>query len=130
MERYCAFGSWDSRGGFWIVDMACKHPFWKEGEDYQQVVTSTYVESGGGRIVIYSIAPSLDRIHLWERFDSNPPTMAVVTMTDHVRDIDMFVVRYGMKPYGPSFYFPVQIPKPELEPVIAEKELPGGPIPL
>jgi len=79
--------------GLWI--RRARHPFWKEGEDYQQVVTSTYVESGGERIVIYPIAPSLDRIHLWERLDSDPLTMAVGTMPDHVRDIDMFVVRYG-----------------------------------
>ena len=47
--------------------------------------------------MIDPLAPSLDYIGLWERLDSDPPIMAVVTMPDHVRDIELFVVRYGLK---------------------------------
>lgn len=107
-----------------------RHPFWKKEDDYQEVVTSTYVESGGERILIDPLAPALDCIGLWERLEKMPPTMVVVTMPDHVRDIDMFVSRFGAKSYGPMFFFPDQVPNTELVPVIAGSELPGGLIPL
>lgn len=114
--------------GLWI--WCARHPFWKDGDDYQQVVTSTYVKSGGEKIVIDPLAPSLDCINLWERLDSDPPTMAVVTMPDHVRDIDLFALRYRLKPYGPRFFFRDQIPNTELAPVTAEEEIPGKLLPL
>lgn len=117
-------GIQDVLPGLWI--WRARHPFWKKGDDYPQVVTSTYVESGGERIVIDPLAPSLDCIGVWERLASNPPTMAIVTMPDHVRDIDMFVVQYGLKPYGPMFFFIDQVPNSKLTPIIAETELPGG----
>ncbi len=114
--------------GLWI--WRSRHPFWTEEDDYQQVVTSVYAESGSERIVIDPLAPSLDCIGLWEKLDSTPPTMAIVTMPDHIRDIDIFVVRYGAKPYGPMFFFPDQVPNTELTPVIAETKLPGDLAPL
>lgn len=121
-------GIYDILPGLWI--WRARHPFWSKGEDYQQVVTSTFVESNGERIVIDPLSPSLDCIGLWERLDSNPPTMAVVTMPDHVRDVDIFAKRYNLKSFGPMFFFPDQVPNSNLTPIIAEKELPGGVIPL
>lgn len=114
--------------GLWI--WLARHPFWKEGDDYPQVVTSTFVESEGERVVIDPIAPSLDCIGLWEKLASAPPTMVVATMPDHVRDLDMFVRQYGAKAYGPMFYFKDQVPNTDLISVIAGKELPGDLLPL
>lgn len=99
---------------------------WKEGDDWQPVVTSTFVESEGERLVLDPLAPSLDSIGLWERLDPNPPTAAVVLMPDHVRDVDMFARRYGARPYGPMFFFPDDVPNSELEPVVPDSVLPGG----
>jgi len=94
------------------------------------VVTSTFVESRGERLVLDPLAPTLDNIGLWERLDQYPPTAAVVLMPDHVRDIDLFVRRYGARPFGPMFFFPDDIPKTKLEPIIADSKLPGGLIAL
>ncbi len=114
--------------GLWI--WRARHPFWSKGDDYQQVVTSTFVKSGGETIIIDPLAPSLDCIGLWERLDKDPPTMAVITMPDHVRDIDIFVKRYGSKPFGPRFFFPDQVPHTELTPLISEEKIRGNITPL
>ena len=72
------------------------------------------------------LAPVLDNIGLWERLGKNPPTAAVVTMPDHVRDIDLFVRRYNVRAYGPMLFFPDDVPNSKLEPIIADSILPGG----
>ncbi|MHB1440754.1 MAG: hypothetical protein ACYCSO_07000 [Cuniculiplasma sp.] len=77
--------------GLWI--WRARHPFWSKGDDYQQVVTSTYVKSGGETIIINPLVPFLDYIGLWERLDKEPPAMVIITMQDHIRDLDMFVKR-------------------------------------
>jgi hypothetical protein len=114
--------------GLWI--WRARHPFWSEGADWQPVVTSTFVESGGERYILDPLAPTLDNIGLWDRLDKLPPTAAVVLMPDHVRDIDLFVKMYGARAYGPMFFFPNEAPKTQLEPIIADIELPGGLVPL
>ncbi len=114
----------DLAPGLWI--WRARHPSWKAGDDWQEVVTSTYVESGGDRLVLDPLAPALDNIGLWERLDKSPPTAAVVLMPDHVRDIDLFVRRYGARPFGPMFFFPDDVPRTELEPIIPDMQLPGG----
>ena len=118
----------DLAPGLWI--WRARHPFWKKGADWQPVVTSTLVESGDQRIVLDALAPVLDDIGLWKRLAENPPTAAAVLMPDHVRDIDLFVTRYGARPFRPKFFFPDELPKTKLEPIVAEKELPGGLVPL
>src|SRR5437879_1933632 len=62
--------------------------------DWQPIVTSAYVESGGERLVIDPLVPKTGATDLWKRLDSRPPTMAAVIIPDHVRDIDEFVRRY------------------------------------
>jgi hypothetical protein len=47
-------------------------------------------------------------------------------MPDHVRDVDVFVRRYGARGFGPLFYFPDDVPKNKLEPVRYDRVLPGG----
>jgi len=115
----------DLAPGLWI--WRARHPFWVQGDDWQPVVTSTFVESEGERIVVDPLAPALDHIGLWERLDKSPPTVAIVTMPDHVRDIDMFVRRFNAKPFGPMFFFPDDLPRTaKLEPIMAGSVLPGG----
>jgi hypothetical protein len=118
----------DLAPGLWI--WRARHPFWTAEADWQPVVTSTFVESGGERLVLDPLAPTLDNIGLWERLDQHPPTAAVVLMPDHVRDIDLFVRRYGARPFGPMFFFPDDLPRTKLEPIIADSKLPGGLIAL
>ena len=114
----------DLAPGLWI--WRARHPFWNAGADWQPVVTSTFVESGGERYVIDPLAPVLDNIGLWDRLDRSRPTGALVLMPDHVRDIDLFVRRYGARGYGPMFFFPDDLPNVKLEPIIADVKLPGG----
>jgi len=110
--------------GLWI--WRARHAFWKPEDDWQPVVTSTFVESEGERLVLDPLAPVLDNIGLWERLDKHPPTAAVVLMPDHVRDIDLFVRHYNARGFGPMFFFPDDIPNAKLEPIIADSVLPGG----
>jgi hypothetical protein len=114
----------DLAPGLWI--WRARHPFWRNGDDWQTIVTSTFVESNEQRLVLDPLAPVLDNIGLWERLDKSPPTAAVVTMPDHVRDIDLFVRRYSAQAYGPMFFFPDDVPNSKLEPIIADSVLPGG----
>lgn len=121
-------GIFDLEPGLWI--WCARHPFWAPGDDYQQVVVSVFVESGGERILIDPLAPSLDCLDIWSRLDETPPSIIIATMPDHIRDLDLFVRRYNSKAFGPMFYFPDQVPHTKLTAVVAEIELPGGLMPL
>src|SRR5256885_16582049 len=57
---------------------------------------------------------------------SKPPTLAVVLKPDHVRDVDLFVDRYGARAYGPWLFFAGDAPRTELEEIEPGMELPGG----
>ena len=52
--------------------------------------------------------------------------MVVILKPDHVRDVDLFVERYGARAYGPYLFWPHNIPKTELEGIEPGSELPGG----
>ena len=52
--------------------------------------------------------------------------MAVVLKPDHVRDVDVFVQRYGARPFGPSLFWRDNIPEARLEAVEPGDVLPGG----
>ena len=103
-----------------------RHPFWSKGDDYQQVVTSTYVKSGGETIIINPLVPFLDYIGLWEQLDKEPPAMVIITMQDHIRDLDMFVKRQGSKAFGPRFFFSNQVSYTEIMPLISEEKVRGN----
>lgn len=118
----------DLAPGLWI--WRARHPFWTDEADWQPVVTSTFVESGGERLVIDPLSPALDAIGLWRRLDATPPTAAVVTMPDHVRDVDLFIRKYRAKGFGPMFFFPDDMPRSQLEPIFADSKLPAGGIAL
>jgi glyoxylase-like metal-dependent hydrolase (beta-lactamase superfamily II) len=76
--------------------------------------------------VLDPLAPPEDAHEIWERLDARPPTMAVVLKPDHVRDVDLFVRRYGARAFGPWLFWRQNIPETELEPIEPGDELPGG----
>src|SRR5216117_4326100 len=114
----------DIAAGVWI--WRAEHHHWKPGDDWQPIVTSTYVESGGERLVIDPLVPKTGAEELWKRLDNRPPTMAAVLIPDHVRDIDEFVRRYKVRPFGPRLFWPDDVPKTALEILEQDRVLPGG----
>jgi glyoxylase-like metal-dependent hydrolase (beta-lactamase superfamily II) len=113
----------DVRPGLWIWRLS--YPDWHEGAGWPEVVTSTCVESGGEVAVLDPLAPP-DASEIWERLDARAPTLAVVLKPDHVRDVDLFVRRYGCRAFGPWLFERQNIPETELEPIEPGSELPGG----
>lgn len=114
----------DVADGLWIWRV--EHPDWAFAVDWQPPVTATCVESGGEVLVLDAIAPGAADDPVWERLAARPPTVAVVLKPDHVRDVDVFVDRYGVRAYGPRLYFRHDIPDSELEPIEPGSLLPGG----
>jgi hypothetical protein len=113
----------DVANGLWVWHV--EHPDWKPGFDWPPLVTSTCVASGGEVAVLDPLAPPAGS-EVWERLDSKPPTLAVVLKPDHVRDVDLFVGRYGARAFGPWLYERQNIPETELEPIEPGSVLPGG----
>jgi hypothetical protein len=113
----------DVAPGLWIWRV--EHPRWRAGQGWDPIVTSTYIDVGGERLVVDPIAPPATS-PLWERLDACPPTAAVVLKPDHVRDVDVFVQRYGARGFGPRLYFRDDIPTSVLEPLDTGSRLPGG----
>ena len=110
--------------GLWIWRL--RHPHWKQGQGWEPVVTCTCVESGGERLLLDPLAPAADAPELWERLDARPPTAVVVLKPDHVRDVDLFVRRYGVRAFGPRLFFRWDLPETELEFIEPGSVLPGG----
>lgn len=110
--------------GLWVWRV--EHPSWRPGFDWEPLVTSTLVESGGETVVLDPLAPPSDASEVWERLDAHPPTAVVVLKPDHVRDVDLFVRRYGARAFGPSLFWRDDIPETELQPIEPGSELPGG----
>jgi hypothetical protein len=101
-----------------------EHPAWRPGLDWEQLVASTCVQSGGETLVLDPLDPQHEEV--WERLDARPPTAVVVLKPDHVRDVDMFVRRYGARVFGPRLFFRDDVPEVALEPIEPGSELPGG----
>ena len=110
--------------GLWLWRR--EHPDWEPGVEWQPLVTSTCVESGGEIALIDPLAPPDDAEEVWARLDARPPSLVVVLKPDHVRDVDRFVERYGARGFGPRLFFRDDIPATELEPIEPGDELPGG----
>jgi hypothetical protein len=113
----------DVAPGLWIWRQ--EHPDWEPDADWEPPVTSTCVESGGEVVVIDPLAPP-DGHEAWERLDARPPTVVAILKPDHVRDVDVFVARYGTRGFGPYWYWRDNIPDTELEGIQPGTELPGG----
>jgi hypothetical protein len=114
----------DVTAGLWFWRV--RHPGWRPGREWQPVVTSTCVESGGEAALLDPIAPPDDAAAFWQRLDSRPPTLLVVLKPDHVRDVDLFARRYGARAFGPYVFLRDDVPETRLEPVFPESRLPGG----
>jgi len=113
----------DVAPGLWLWRLS--YPDWHEEAGWPEVVSSTCVESGGEVAVLDALAPP-EGSPVWERLDARPPTIAVVLKPDHVRDVDLFVGRYGCRAFGPRLFDRHNIPETELEPIEPGSRLPGG----
>ena len=89
-------------------------------------MASTCVESGGETLVLDPLAPPAAAAEVWRRLDARPPTAVVVLKPDHVRDVDLFVRRYGARAFGPRLFFREDIPETNLEFIEPGSQLPGG----
>jgi hypothetical protein len=114
----------DVAAGLWIWRL--EHPKWKPGQGWEPLVASTCVESGGQRLVLDPLAPPADAAEVWERLDAHAPTAVVALKPDHIRDVDLFVRRYGIRAFGPRLFFREDIPETELEFIEPGSRLPGG----
>ena len=114
----------DVAPGLWIWRR--RHPDWAPGSDWEPAVTSTVVTSAGELVAIDPLAPPQDAAAVWERLDAGPPTAVAVLKPDHVRDVDLFVRRYGARAYGPSLFWRDDVPETHLEPIEPGSHLPGG----
>jgi hypothetical protein len=114
----------DIAPGLWIWRL--EHPEWAPHVGWDPPVTSTCVAAGGEVVVIDPLAPPEDATEVWARLDAHPPTLVAVLKPDHVRDVDVFVGRYGARAFGPYLFWRKNIPETELEPVEPGTVLPGG----
>ena len=115
----------DVATGLWV--WRAEHPAWYPDADWEPLVASTCVESGGETLVLDPLAPSGEGSEeVWKRLDARPPSVVVVLKPDHVRDVDTFVRRYGARAFGPRLFWRDDIPETELEPIEPGSELPGG----
>jgi glyoxylase-like metal-dependent hydrolase (beta-lactamase superfamily II) len=113
----------DVAAGLWV--WRAQHPDWRPDCDWEPLVVSTCVESGGETLLLDPLAPP-EASELWERIDARPPTALVVLKPDHVRDVDVFVRRYGARAFGPYLFWRDDVPETELEPIDPGDRLPGG----
>ncbi len=114
----------DIAPGLWVWSRA--HPDWTPDSDFDGPVTSTCVEAGGEVVVIDPLAPEPDDGEAWARLDAAPPTVAVVLKPDHVRDVDLFVRRYGARAFGPWLFYPGDVPRTALTAIEPGSSVPGG----
>jgi hypothetical protein len=114
----------DVAPGLWLWRVA--HPDWNPGLEWEPLVTSTCVESGGEVGLLDPIAPPADAVEVWDRLDARPPTFLTVLKPDHIRDVDLFARRYGARAFGPSLFWRDDIPDTDLEPIDPGSALPGG----
>jgi hypothetical protein len=113
----------DIASGLW--SWRVEHPDWSPEVDWEPLVASTCVESGGEVALLDPLAPPGDAVQIWDRLDARPPTLVVVLKPDHVRDVDLFVARYGALAFGPSLFWRDNVPDTALEPIEPGSELPG-----
>ena len=114
----------DLAPGLWIWRL--DYPDWRPGLGWGPVVASTCVESRGEVVLLDPLAPADEERDFWRRLDAHLPTMVVILKPDHVRDVDLFVERYGARAFGPFLFWRQNVPKTQLEPIQPGSELPGG----
>jgi hypothetical protein len=114
----------DVAPGLWLWRQP--HPSWEEGADWPPEVASFAVESRGTALLLDPLAPPPSAPEAWARIEALRPSAIVVLKPDHVRDVDLFVRWYGARAYGPSLFWPDDVPRTPLEPIERGDELPGG----
>ena len=114
----------DVAAGLWVWSV--EYPDWRPGVGWGPVVNSTCVESRGEVALLDPIAAPEASTDVWDRLDARPATLVVVLKPDHVRDVDLFVRRYGARAFGPYLFWRHNIPDTDLEPIQPGSELPGG----
>jgi glyoxylase-like metal-dependent hydrolase (beta-lactamase superfamily II) len=114
----------DVAPGLWLWRL--EHPDWHPDVGWEPLVTSTCVESRGEIAVLDPLGPPDEADEVWGRLDARPPTLVVVLKPDHVRDVDVFVRRYGCRAFGPYLFWRDDIPETHLERVDPGDPLPGG----
>ena len=114
----------DLAPGLWIWRL--DYPDWRPGLGWGPVVASTCVELRGEVVLLDPLAPPDEERDFWRRLDAHLPTMVVILKPDHVRDVDLFVERYGARAFGPFLFWRQNVPKTQLEPIQPGSELPGG----
>jgi hypothetical protein len=119
-----AVGMREVAAGLWVWQV--EHADWSPGQGWGPMVTSTCAEAGGEVALLDPIAPPEDDRAFWARLHARPPTLAVILKPDHVRDVDLFVERYGIPAFGPYLFWPGNVPRTELRGIEPESELPGG----
>ena len=99
----------DVAPGLWIWRL--RHWEWRPGMDWDPIVTCTYVESGGERLVLDPLEPPSGAHEVWRRLDAKPPNAAVFLKPDHTsrlwssaspQDIGTLVPRYGCRCFLPD----------------------------
>jgi glyoxylase-like metal-dependent hydrolase (beta-lactamase superfamily II) len=96
------------------------NPRWPQG------LTSTCAVAGSETVVIDPLVPPDEVPELWRRLDALAPSMLVVLKPDHVRDVDFFARRYGVKAFGPWLFQRDDVPETDLAPIEPGSQLPGG----
>ena len=110
--------------GLWLWRQ--RHWEWREGDDWEPVVASFAVESGGEMVLLDPLAPPPSARAVWDRLEARPPTSIVVLKPDHVRDVDLFARWYGAAAHGPWLFWAGEAPRTEMRPVFPDAVLPGG----
>ena len=110
--------------GLWLWRL--EHPAWRPGLGWGPLVSYTLVYSGGEVALLDPLAPPDEADEVWERLDARPPTQVVALKPDHIRDLDVFIRRYGARALGPWLFWRDDIPETDLEPIEPGSELPGG----
>ncbi len=111
--------------GLWLWRQA--HPDWAEDADWEPEVSSFAVEAGGVGVLLDPLAPRPgSSAEVWARLDALAPQAVVILKPDHVRDVDLFVRWYGARALGPRLFWPNDVPRTALEPVLSGDRLPGG----
>jgi glyoxylase-like metal-dependent hydrolase (beta-lactamase superfamily II) len=114
----------DIASGLWVWTR--EHPDWTPDSDFDGPVTSTCVASGGEVVLLDPLAPEPEDSEAWARLDASRPTVVVILKPDHVRDVDLFVRRYGARAFGPWLFYPGEAPRSALTAIEPGSSVPGG----
>ena len=131
-ERGAGDGGAERRGvevrdvapGLWL--WRTSYPDGHAGHGWGPVVASTCVRTSRHTVLIDPLAPPDTATEVWSRLHTQPPTVVVVLKPDHVRDVNLFVGRYGAKAFGPQVYFRGDVPQTVLEPIVPGSRFAGG----